>query len=121
MKSNQQIRGLPGSYDMVITDQYRDETQATLPDTVFHSAGGVEIKEYTILKHEVVAKHSHTYDHLSILLEGEVILITGTDTQTPVSQGQTVTIKANEPHTILGISPSSRWMCIHSAYEATKE
>jgi quercetin dioxygenase-like cupin family protein len=79
---------------------------------VFHFSTGLVAKEYHLpvgFHHE---KHTHGYDHLSILAQGTVIVTTN-----GVKQEYTgpccLEIKASEEHAVEALTDTV-WYCIHA-------
>ena len=89
------------------------------PCVVHHFAAGVYAKQMTLPANHYAVKHTHDYDHLSILAAGHVYVdIDGdvTEYQAPAC----ITIKAGQKHKIVAIEDSS-WFCIHATDETDAE
>jgi quercetin dioxygenase-like cupin family protein len=82
----------------------------------FHSIGGVEIRQDFVGKGLFVVKHSHDYDHASILAGGCVdVEVDGVVTR---YRGYCViNIEANKWHQVTAVE-DSHWFCIHSTAKA---
>lgn len=77
-----------------------------------HFGGGVYAKETRIPAGYTLGKHTHTFDHLSILASG-VVEVT-IDGQTRAIAGPAcLTIEANKTHELRAVTDSV-WYCVHS-------
>lgn len=82
---------------------------------VHHFAGGVYAKQMVLPANHYAVKHSHDYDHLSILSSGKVMVdIDGESAE--YTAPACITIKANQKHRIVAIEDSV-WFCIHATDE----
>jgi quercetin dioxygenase-like cupin family protein len=80
-----------------------------------HFSSGVYAKEMLIPKDHIVGTHSHTFDHLSLLASGKVILKTD-DSEQSFTAPAVITIVKNKNHEIYAIEDSV-WFCIHATNE----
>jgi len=77
-----------------------------------HFGAGTYIKQIELEAGECVGKHTHTFDHLSILVSGMVHLKAGGITR--ILEGHHVlAITANVAHEVTAIKPSV-WLCTHA-------
>lgn len=78
-------------------------------------SSGVYAKEMHVPAGYIVGSHSHTFDHLSLLASGEVIVKTD-DTETTYKAPTVVTIEKNKHHEIHALKDTV-WFCIHATEE----
>lgn len=80
--------------------------------SINYSGAGLRVKEIPLKENQCVIKHKHSYDHLSVLLNGIVVL--ETDEYTKVLEGPTsVVIKANLYHKLTAMT-DALWLCVHA-------
>lgn len=85
------------------------------PCTVHHFAAGVYAKQMTLPANHFAVKHTHSYDHLSILASGKVSVdVDGV--VTVYTAPACITIKAGQKHRIVAHEDST-WFCIHATDE----
>lgn len=85
------------------------------PCVVHHFAAGVYAKQMTLPANHFAVKHSHSYDHLSILAKGHVTVdIDGEVTE--YTAPACITIKAGAKHRIVA-HEDAVWFCIHATDE----
>jgi mannose-6-phosphate isomerase-like protein (cupin superfamily) len=84
------------------------------PRIQHHFAGGVYAKEITLDSTAAgMNQHEHTFDHLSILTQGQVIIdIDGL--QTTLTAPAVLTVKAGQRHKIIPTQVPVTWFCIHA-------
>jgi quercetin dioxygenase-like cupin family protein len=84
------------------------------PRIQHHFAGGVYAKEITLdSTQEGMHQHEHTFDHLSILTQGQVI-VECDGLQTIHTAPAVLTIKAGQRHKIIPTQTPITWFCIHA-------
>lgn len=84
-------------------------------DTVHHFSDGLYAKQMDIPKGFMAVQHKHTYDHLSILAKGKVIVMydEGHDVfEAPAC----INIKKDINHAIKALEDST-WFCVHHTFE----
>lgn len=86
---------------------------------VHHFAGGLYAKETHIPAGVSLTKHVHDFDHLSILVSGDVVVIVDGHS-THYGAPAFLTIKAGRAHEILAVTPST-WVCLHATDETDPE
>lgn len=86
------------------------------PNIIHHFGGGVYARQGNIRKGSAVQKHSHTYDHLSILGSGKVKLVSELGEQ-EYTAPTCIEIKAGVEHAIIALEDCV-WFCIHSVEHA---
>ena len=82
------------------------------PEIRHHFGGGVYAKETIIPAGHWLVQHAHNFDHLSILAQGSVELITEGAT-TKIDAPACFTIKANVHHGVRSLTDVI-WYCIHA-------
>lgn len=82
------------------------------------SGAGLHVKLTEIPKGIRLVQHKHTYDHLSILLSGRVVVTSDGDTVVfEASNGpKSMVIEAGRVHTVHAITDCV-WMCVHKDNE----
>ena len=80
-----------------------------------HFSNGIYAKEMHIPTGYIVGSHAHEFDHMSMLVKGEVIVKTNNDEQHYVAP-TVVTIKKGIHHEIYALKDSI-WFCIHATEE----
>ncbi len=99
----------------------RPFTDAFPPENIRHhfvaqdQAKGVYAKEILIPAGYTLVSHKHTYDHLSILASGEVLLTFG-KAKGIVSGPAALVIDAGVHHTVHALTDAV-WFCIHPTDE----
>lgn len=76
-----------------------------------HFGAGVYARQMQISAGEIVGKHKHTYDHLSVLASGTVVVTTD-EQQEELTGPCCLAIKAGTLHTIHALTDAV-WFCIH--------
>lgn len=77
-----------------------------------HFLDGLYIKQIDLPAGVMFGKHSHTYDHYSILAKGDITLyVDGKPTE--LSAPQCILIKANQAHAVRANTPVT-WFCAHA-------
>jgi quercetin dioxygenase-like cupin family protein len=99
---NEQFKKLKGTFEVDL-------------GTKHHFSSGVYAKQMMIPKGHFVVGHAHTYDHLSILASGTVIVKTDEDTQVYVAPA-CITIQKHVNHLITAVE-DAHWFCIHATTE----
>ena len=80
---------------------------------------GLYAKEIRIPENHCATQHKHTYDHMSILAEGWVVVkVDGVETE--YHAPACINIKAGKNHEIIGVTDSV-WYCIHATDETDVE
>lgn len=77
-----------------------------------HFGGGVYAKETRIPAGYLLGKHTHAFDHLSILASGSVELMVDGEVSV-VHAPACLTIKANKEHQVRSITDVV-WYCVHA-------
>lgn len=85
------------------------------PQIIHHFSDGLYAKQVTLRPGEIIAKHTHTYEHLSILASGSVIVMAG-DSATHYQAPACITISANVEHSVY-TENGATWFCIHATDE----
>lgn len=85
------------------------------PCVVHHFAAGVYAKQMQLPAGHYAVKHTHDYDHLSILAKGEVVVMVDEEA-TVYAAPACINIKAGQEHRIEAISDAV-WFCIHATDE----
>lgn len=85
------------------------------PCVVHHFAAGVYAKQMILPAGHYAVKHTHDYDHMSILAKGAVVVVVGDDAEVYAAPA-CIHIKAGEQHTIEAIEDAV-WFCIHATDE----
>lgn len=82
---------------------------------VHHFSDGLYAKQMHIPANHVVTSHSHSYSHLSVLAEGDVLVeVEGTFTE--YSAPACIEIKAGLRHKVFARTDAT-WFCIHATEE----
>lgn len=89
------------------------------PCVVHHFAAGVYAKQMTLPAGHFAVKHTHNYDHLSILAQGEVVVIVDEEV-TYYEAPACISIKAGQEHRIEAIEDAV-WFCIHASDETDSD
>lgn len=84
-------------------------------DVEFFFAGGIAAKRHVLTKGDIITKHTHEYDHLSVLGYGSV-RVTTPQTSRVYDAGECVVIEKNIEHQIVALEDSV-WLCIHKELE----
>jgi quercetin dioxygenase-like cupin family protein len=86
------------------------------------SGAGIHTKITSLKKDMVVFQHKHVYDHLSVLLDGTVVLETdegkgfGPYLMVAKDEPVSIVIKAGIYHKVSALTDAT-WMCIHNQKE----
>jgi len=83
---------------------------------VHHFSSGVYAKQMNLPKDSVIGKHVHTYDHLSILSSGQVLVYVDDLEPMFYEAPIAITILANKSHAVRALTDSV-WFCIHATDE----
>jgi quercetin dioxygenase-like cupin family protein len=78
-----------------------------------HFIGGVYAKEVIISDGFEVKQHAHTFDHMSVLVEGCAIVWKG-DTQETYFSPAVIEVKAGIEHSVQAVNGRVVWLCIHA-------
>ena len=81
-------------------------------ESEIHQCGGVFIKTSKLPSRSFVGKHTHTHDHISILVSGEGVLYVNGKSQS-VCGFKIMEIKAGDLHEFHATAPSI-WLCVWS-------
>lgn len=82
---------------------------------VHHFSDGVYAKQMLVPKDHFVVKHLHSYDHLSILASGRVMLEIDGNADEFIAPA-CINISAGKYHKIVALEDSV-WFCIHATDE----
>lgn len=82
------------------------------PEVAHHFGGGVYAKETIVPKGMRLMQHRHSYDHLSVLASG-IVVVRCNDSETVYTAPACITIAANKFHEVEAIEDSV-WFCIHA-------
>ena len=90
------------------------ESKLTKQSGITHHFGGdVYARQGLFKAGESILKHIHTYDHLSILASGKVIVkVDGVDQI--ITAPHCLVVKAGKEHMVTAIEDSV-WFCVHHA------
>lgn len=77
-----------------------------------HFGGGVYAKETRIPAGYVLGKHTHTFDHLSILASGVVQLTVDGESRS-ITGPACVVIEADKTHELKAVT-NTVWYCVHA-------
>lgn len=75
-------------------------------------------------KGDVLAGHTHTFDHVTFVAKGAIgvsVEIDGQTVQRRVKAGSGVLIKADREHTIIALQDDTRFVCIYAHRDAQGE
>jgi len=81
--------------------------------TVHHFSDGMYAKQMHLPAGYTALSHAHTYDHLSILGKGRVIVSTDTDGSVEYTAPSCIEIKKGVHHSIEALEDAV-WFCIHA-------
>lgn len=81
-------------------------------DIKHHFGGGIYIKETRFKAGEWGEKHTHSFDHLSILVAGKVQL-TIDNVGVEIEGPKILTVKADKVHQVLALTDAT-WLCCHA-------
>lgn len=82
-----------------------------MSNIIHHFNGGLYTKEMHLEAGDTIIKHTHDYDHQSILVSGEVVLSVGGELQV-LTAPAVINIKANVEHEARALTPVV-WLCQH--------
>lgn len=82
-------------------------------------AAGVYAKETRIPENYWFTQHSHSYDHISILAKGHVVVVVD-GVETHYEAPACINIEAGKNHEVIGVTDSV-WYCIHATGETDPE
>ena len=83
------------------------------PGIVHYFGGGVYARRGNLRKGFTIEKHAHSYDHLSILGSGKVLLITEGKEPEEIVGPACIEIKKDTKHAIVALEDSV-WFCVHA-------
>lgn len=83
------------------------------PRTRRFEADNVEALQMELFKGNTALKHVHSYDHLSILAEGKVVVSSDGSEDVIYTAPACITIKKNVHHAVTALE-DSLWYCVHS-------
>ena len=89
------------------------------PRIVHHFGAHTYIKETHIDAGTILPKHKHSFDHLSVLVSGSVLL-TVDDESRAITGYTTLKIEAGKAHTVSALTDVI-WLCIHATDETDPE
>lgn len=92
----------------MITDTHKIDEAL---ETEFFFAKDIAAKRHVLSAGDVVGKHSHDYDHISIVGYGSVRVNTPQGSRV-YDSGDCVIVSANTEHTITALEDSV-WYCVH--------
>lgn len=84
-----------------------------------HFGADVYIRELSMPAGYRVMKHTHNYDHFSILGSG-VVVVLAEGVMTPYEAPACILIKKNIEHEILALT-NAKWFCIHGTTEEVND
>ena len=84
-----------------------------------HFSSGLYAKETVFPKGSQLIQHKHSYDHLSILAKGKVLLVTD-DKEIEITAPACLNILANKHHGVVALEDCV-WYCIHATNETDSE
>jgi hypothetical protein len=64
-----------------------------------------------------INQHKHEYDHISILVSGEVSVIVDNGPENIYQAPSVICIKKNSSHKIISMSDNTVWFCIFALYD----
>ena len=82
-----------------------------MTEIIHHFCNGLYTKEMRVDAGSLVMKHTHSYDHQSILVSGEAIVIAG-DKPTKYTGPAILNIKADVEHEVIALTDIV-WLCQH--------
>lgn len=80
-------------------------------DVSFYFADKIAAKRFNINAGDILQKHTHDYDHISVLGSGSV-RVTTPQGSFAYDGGDVIIIEKNTPHQITALEDSV-WICIH--------
>jgi quercetin dioxygenase-like cupin family protein len=89
------------------------------PTIVHHFCTGIYAKQSFIPKGFSAVQHKHTYDHLSVLAQGKVIVTTDED-ENVYTAPACILIKKDMHHAVEALEDCT-WFCIHATDEDDAE
>lgn len=90
-----------------------DGKQEYDPGIVHYFGAGIYARKATLYKGYAVQKHSHTYDHLSILASGKVKLVSDNEPDKEITGPACIEIKKGTKHAIVALEDCV-WFCLHA-------
>lgn len=103
---SEQFKQLKGTFEVDLGTQH-------------HFSSGVYAKQMMLPKGYFALSHAHTYDHLSILASGAVVI--KTDNKEEYYEAPAcITIEKNTHHSITALEDAV-WFCIHATEETDAE
>ena len=75
--------------------------------------GGVYIRDQSVRLGHKISKHTHDYDHLSILMAGKALLEVEGQEPVTLTAGDIITVLAGKKHEITPLEGNIRWLCLH--------
>jgi quercetin dioxygenase-like cupin family protein len=90
-----------------------------LPEIKHHFSGGLYAKQVSLPQDHFMVQHKHTYDHMSILAEGWVVVKVD-DVETEYHAPACINIAAGKSHEVTAVT-NSVWFCIHATDETDVE
>jgi hypothetical protein len=85
----------------------------TISVTIF---GGIYYKLYSVPEaFTVMPQHAHDYDHITALLQGDVVVNFGDNTALSFSAPATIRVRARRKHNFVTLTPNVVLACIHNA------
>lgn len=78
------------------------------------TGAGLHVKLTEIPKGVRLVQHSHTYDHLSVLLSGRVVVMSNGDTVIfdATNGPKSMVIEAGRVHSVHAVT-NATWLCVH--------
>jgi quercetin dioxygenase-like cupin family protein len=90
-----------------------------LPEIKHHFSDGLYAKQICLPQDHFMVQHKHTYDHMSILAEGWVVVkVDGVETE--YHAPACINIAAGKSHEVTAVT-NSVWFCIHATDETDVE
>lgn len=90
-------------------------TQFLTDKTVHHFSDGLYAKEMHVPKDFIIQKHTHSFNHLSILAKGKVVVLKGEETIV-IEAPSCLEIEKEVIHGIRALTDCV-WFCIHATDE----
>jgi quercetin dioxygenase-like cupin family protein len=87
----------------------------TVQATSHHFSDGLYAKQMTLPKGHMATSHRHEYSHLSILAQGEVVVIVNGEASHYLAPA-CIEIKAHQTHEIHALADVI-WYCVHATDE----
>jgi quercetin dioxygenase-like cupin family protein len=90
-----------------------------LPEIKHHFSDGLYAKQISLPQDHFMVQHKHTYNHISILAEGWVVVKVD-EVETEYHAPACINIAAGQSHEVTAVT-NSVWFCIHATDETDIE